>query len=184
MALHWTHSPLIDPPPPPKPMTASQQIDLGSWEDKYKFGNMSELKTYLSGLPIRFNVRHFVLNDSIIEMSDFFSGVMLQDSKWDEVEKVTRDRDRDRDRDRARARARARARTQVARVERIQFHFKETLSLYHFLDTVKSQLITSMASDYKARLPINLPVAATLAPNTTQPDPNPRSIPGTLLGYV
>ena len=85
MALHWTHSPLIDPPPPPKPMTASQQIDVASWEDKYKFGNMGELKEYLKGLPIRLDVRHFALNDSIIEISDFFSGVMLQDSQWDKL---------------------------------------------------------------------------------------------------
>ena len=125
MALHWTHSPLIDPPPPPKPMTASQQIDVASWEDKYKFGNMGELKEYLKGLPIRLDVRHFALNDSIIEISDFFSGVMLQDSQWDKLEKV-------------------------AHVERVLFKFKEPLSLYHFLDTVKNQLITSLASDYKA----------------------------------
>lgn len=76
MALHFTHSGLLDEPLPRRPMSALEQIDEFPNEDKLKMGYWPELKACLEGVPLRFDIEHFALRKAVIEMSDLFAGAI------------------------------------------------------------------------------------------------------------
>ena len=90
MAIHYTHSPLVDPEPPKKPMNALAQLGQFPDEDKCKLGNMAELKKVLSNLPVRFNIEHFLIRDATIEISDLFVGATKGASKTSKNERAVR----------------------------------------------------------------------------------------------
>ena len=80
MAIQWTHMEGIDPPPP-KPMTAMQQMGINSFEGDLKMGNKEELKTFFESVPVRLNVERIDIHGLVVEMSDLVSGLLLEDEE-------------------------------------------------------------------------------------------------------
>ena len=73
MAIHLTHSPLVDPCQPFKPIPSLAQLTANGSEDDLKKGNVAEMDQFLDALPIRFDIKHFTIRDARIDMTDMFS---------------------------------------------------------------------------------------------------------------
>jgi len=125
MALHLTHSELIDPLPPLKPAKALDQLSANDVEDKCKFGNMAELKQVLSGLPIRFDIEYFTIRKAVIEMSDLFSHVKSGDEA-------------------------AKQDDSVIRIDHITFAPYKCVTLLGLIENTSNQLLTRVALDQRA----------------------------------
>ena len=61
MLLQWVSVDDVPPPPPPPPMSAMAQLTMNSDETNLRLGNMSELETFMSNLPILLRVDHVTL---------------------------------------------------------------------------------------------------------------------------
>ena len=73
MAIHLTHSPLVDPCPPFKPIPSLAQLTANGPEDDLKKGNVAEMDEFLDALPIRFDIKHFTIRNARIDMTDILS---------------------------------------------------------------------------------------------------------------
>ena len=74
MRLHWMHAASLPPPPPPKRRTAMEQLNENSGETALRLGNVCELRTALSSLPLRLSCGEVAFRDVSVGIKDLFTG--------------------------------------------------------------------------------------------------------------
>jgi len=74
MRLHWMHAASLPPPPPPKRRTAMEQLNENSGETALRLGNVRELRTALSSLPLRLSCGEVAFRDVSVGIKDLFTG--------------------------------------------------------------------------------------------------------------
>ena len=121
MAIQWTHTTMLDDAPPPKKMGAIAQLSSTEDDDKLRFGNWPEFKSFLHGIPIRFDSDHFAFRRVNIEMSDLFVGAGSGHTGKGN-----------------------------AYVDSINFKRFNKVSMYSFFEVLAAQVIKSVAIDFTA----------------------------------
>ena len=142
MELQWSHTSLLDTPPPTKPRDALEQLTCNGLEDKCKMGNMAEMKAFLHSIPIRINIEYMTIRKVLVEMTDLFAAVKVRGVTADAEEKEGEFSESSGFHDDSTR--------GVARVAYINFAPFQEVSLYGFLWTFSTEVAKCVLKDHKA----------------------------------
>ena len=146
MAMQWTNTTLLETAEEQrahrKPLTAFEQLDTNSEEDKLKMGYFPELKQYLYNVPIRFDIDFMTIRKARVDLSDLFVGIKTGDSTMKDSGSGN-----------------------VVIVDQLNFKPFVNTTLYSFLEVLMTQTAARVLQDRRALATAVTDVASGLAEN-------------------
>ena len=81
MGIHWIHCKDYTPPLAAETRKPIDQLNEGTADDLLRLGNLAELRTMLTKLPIRLDINQMTVRDLNVRMKDMFAGNHVNEKK-------------------------------------------------------------------------------------------------------